>query len=81
MSTRQLLVQQVQEFLKLAGSPGTKNRVSATYFGMNVARSPNFVRRLYAGHDVTTSTYDRAIAFMEKWYSQNGYYPDDDSYA
>jgi len=81
MSTRQLLVQQVQEFLRLAGSPGTKNRVSVTYFGMSVARSPNFVRRLYAGHDITTTTYDRTIEFMEEWYEKNGYYPDDDSYA
>ena len=81
MGTREQLVEQVREFLKLAGSPGTKDRVSATLFGMNVARSPNFVRRLYAGHDITTTTYDRTIEFMEKWYEQNGYYPDDDSYA
>tara|TARA_R100001591_G_scaffold101249_1_gene107969 strand:- start:79 stop:324 length:246 start_codon:yes stop_codon:yes gene_type:complete len=81
MGTRETLVEQVREFLSLASSPSTRDRVSATYFGMNVAKSPNFVRRLYAGHDVTTVTYDRAIEFMEKWYQQNGYYPDDDNYA
>ena len=81
MDTREQLVVQVREFLLIAGSPGTEGRVSASYFGWHIARSPGFVSRLYAGRDITTATYDRAIQFMEKWYRKHGYYPDDDNYA
>jgi|TARA_R110000803_G_scaffold33582_4_gene73469 hypothetical protein len=73
METRDYLVEQIHEFLKTAASPKSKNRVSATRLGLLVASSPNFVPRLMAGHDVTTTTYDRAIRFMSIWYRENGY--------
>ena len=81
MSTRDNLVRDVKQFLSIAGSPGTIDRISPTLLGLKISNSPNFVPRLYSGHDVTTATYDRAIDFMEKWYEEHGLYEDESNYA
>ena len=67
-------MKQVREFLKFSASPGVKNRVTATGLGWAITQSPNFVPRLFKGHDVNTETYDKTIAFITKWYEDNGYY-------
>lgn len=72
MSTRDELVRYVIQFLEIAGSPGTPNKVSRTQFSMKVSNSPNLVTRLLSGHDVTTATYDKAVAFIDEWYIENG---------
>jgi hypothetical protein len=81
MSTRENLVRDVKQFLSIAGGPGTTDRISPTLLGLKVANSPNFVPRLFKGHDVTTATYDRAIDFMERWYEKHGLYEDESDYA
>ena len=74
MSTREHLVEAIKQFLSVASSPGTEGRVSATELGFQVCNSPNLVRRLFQGHDVTTTTYDKTIDYMERWYEKHGFY-------
>jgi hypothetical protein len=76
MSTRIFLIESIDAFLKVTSSPGTKERVTTTSFGVKVTSNPNLIPRLRAGGDVTTATYDRCIDYMERWYQRNGYYND-----
>jgi|TARA_R110000803_G_scaffold195001_1_gene258187 hypothetical protein len=78
MLTRDYLIESIDSFLKAASSPGTKERVTTTSFGVKVVSNPNLIPRLRAGGDVTTLTYDRCIDYMERWYQRNGYYDEEE---
>jgi len=40
---------------------------------LRITGSPTFVYRLRQGKDVTLTTYEKTLDFMERWYINNGY--------
>lgn len=60
MSTKQLLLQEIEEFLVKTGIPATR-------FGQMAANDPKLVGRLRRGMDIVTATADKAQAFMDSY--------------
>ena len=60
MSTKQLLLQEIEEFLKRTGIPATR-------FGIMAANDAKLVGRLRRGMDIVTATADKAQAFMDSY--------------
>ncbi len=74
MSLKNQLVKDVNDFLKVAGRPSQRDRLTATKLGLRVTGNPNLIFRLRSGKDIHLSTYDKLLGEMERWYRRNGYY-------
>jgi|DEB0MinimDraft_3_1074331.scaffolds.fasta_scaffold00291_16 hypothetical protein len=72
-SLRDEFAARVEEFLSHANRPRNQRRITAAGLGLRITGSPTFVYRLRQGKDVTLTTYEKTLDFMERWYINNGY--------